>query len=483
MYIARRKHPMKDHRSIWIGAGLLLALAAFSLTPGVGADDAGLTQRRTPVVEVVEKVSPAVVNISTERLVPVSGWFSGQGGIFGSPFEDLFRTLPGPTFLERRASLGSGVVVDADGYIVTNAHVVSRASQILVTALDGKEFKAQLLGEDSNIDIAVLKAETSGPFPFLTFGASEDLMIGETVVAIGNPFGLQNTVTTGVVSALEREIKIGDRTFPGLLQTDAAINPGNSGGPLVNITGELIGISTAIQAGAEGIGFAIPARRVKAVFEEVVYDVISLEERLGLQVQQVTPGIAAYFKMEQDHGALILEVENGGLGEKAGLQRGDLILEIDGQPVESQGDYSRLLERHGDEELVIGYVSERGGKMREARAMPERRLGHKQGETAGPWFGMTIRSVDNRTARRNGWELDEGVVVAAVTDDSEADVVGIQRGDLIMYIGRFEIGSVADFKKAAREYAEQPAKVEIQVWRPGYRSPVRVILERKRAGA
>jgi serine protease Do len=426
----------------------------------------------------VEKVSPTVVNISTERLVPVSRWGAGSANIFRSPLDELFRMLPGPTYYQRRTSLGSGVIVDPEGYIITNAHVVSRASQIVVTLADGNEFEAQLIGEDADVDIAVLKTEEGGDFAHLPFGSSDDLLIGETVITIGNPFGLHHTVTTGVLSAREREVNLGDRTFPGLIQTDAAINPGNSGGPLVNINGDLIGVNTAIQAGAEGIGFAIPVRRVKRIYEEVVYDVVSLEESLGLRLQEVTPAIASYFDLEKDQGVLVVEVEEGGLGEECGLTRGDLIIALDEEEIADLEDYYRLLDRHESGDLLLTCVRERGSEPDELTVTPDRTLGRKQGDTAGPWFGIAVRSMDNRTARKNGWELDDGVVVDDVEPDSEADGVGMRRGDLIMYIGRFEIRSVADFKRASREYATEPLKVQFQVWRPGFRGPVVVTLER-----
>jgi len=455
-----------------------LASAGVAETGAHPTEDEALARRRTPVVEAVERVSPSVVNISTERLIPVSGWGPGRGGIFSTPFDDLFRMLPGPTYYERRTSLGSGVLVDADGYIVTNAHVVSQASQILATTREGKEYRAQLIGEDTDIDVAVLKVEEGGPFPFLPFGSSDDLMVGETVIAVGNAFGLQNTVTTGVLSAREREVSLKDRTFPGLIQTDAAINPGNSGGPLVNINGELIGINTAIQAGAEGIGFAIPVRRVKRVYEELVYDVVSLEESLGLGIQAVTPGIAAHYGISEPRGVIVVDAARDALAEKAGLARGDLIVSLDGQPVGDPDDYYRLLDLHEKGDLVVGYIREEGEAPREARITPDRTLGRKQGETAGPWFGIAVRSMDNRTARKQGWELDEGVLVDSVEPKSEADAVGMRRGDLIMYIGRFEVRSVADFSRAAREYAMEPQRVQVQVWRPGFRRPVVVTLER-----
>jgi serine protease Do len=435
-----------------------------------------IERRRSLVVEVVEKVVPAVVNISTERIVGVS---RPGSSLFWSPFDDLFFPFPGQTYYEKRQSLGSGAIVDTDGYVVTNAHVVRKASRIIITLRDGSEVEANLVGEDPSLDVAVLKLEKPGPYPAIPFGSSDDLMIGETVIVIGNPFGLQNTVTTGVLSALEREVTIGQVIFPGLIQTDAAINPGNSGGPLVNVNGELIGIAMAIQSGAEGIGFAIPARRARRVFEEHVYSRVSVEEFLGITVQDLTPGLAAYFGCAPDGGVVVSNIEPKSPAEKAGLHNGDLITTVDEKPVKNLPGFREVLDRHEGEEVSITYCREKGDKARTLRIKINLEPVTKQGEEVGPWMGLTVRSIDSLTARKQGFELDAGVVVAKVEPDSPAAEIGFRPGDLITDVGSLAINSIADFRKAEREYASSPPKVQVRVYRPGFGKPVVVVLERK----
>ena len=248
--------------------------------------------RRTPVVEAVKRVSPAVVNISTETIVArqTSPFPAFRDPLFEEFFHDFFEPR-----VERykQTSLGSGVVIRPDGYILTNQHVVLRGSQIKVTLADDRDFEAQLVGADSDSDLAVLKVKTDTSLPYINMGDSDDLMIGETVIAIGNPFGLSHTVTTGVVSALGRSLKTGEQTYYDFIQTDASINPGNSGGPLLNLSGDLIGINTAIYQKAQGIGFAIPINRAR----RIVTDLISYGEVhvpwVGAIVQDLTPELAA----------------------------------------------------------------------------------------------------------------------------------------------------------------------------------------------
>jgi S1-C subfamily serine protease len=246
------------------GLAALLVTAMVWAAATARADDPFL--RRTATVRAVEKVGPAVVNITTERVVRRRSPFSGFGGdpLFDQFFRDFFSPR---TRNQTVQSLGSGVVIDPEGRVITNEHVVARASRIRVSLADGREFEATLVGADPNNDLAVLQIDTEEELPWVAPGSSRDLLVGEPVIAIGNPFGLSNTVTTGVLSATDRSINTNGRTFHGFLQTDASINPGNSGGPLLNAEGTLIGINTAIYQGAEGIGFAIPidvARRVVA---------------------------------------------------------------------------------------------------------------------------------------------------------------------------------------------------------------------------
>ena len=286
----------------------LLTHAAFPQTPQ--------SARRTPVVSVVEKVAPAVVNISAESTVREVDPFFGLFG-FGS---------------ERPAqSLGSGFIIDRNGIVVTNAHVIEGASRIAVTLLDGRELDADVLGSDRDADIAVLKVKASN-LPAIPLGKSSDLMIGETVIAIGNPFGLSNTVTTGLLSAQGRTLpsERGERLFTDFLQTDASINPGNSGGPLVNIGGDVIGINTAIIQGASGIGFAIPADRARRVIDDLLRFGESQPLWTGARLLSLDPELARRNGISERRGALVLKVFPDSPAAEAGLQEKDVIVSAGG---------------------------------------------------------------------------------------------------------------------------------------------------------
>jgi serine protease Do len=287
------------------------------------APAAGAAARRTPVVAVAEKVSPAVVNIAAESIVREADPFFG--GIF--------------TPRRRAQSLGSGLIIEAAGIVLTNAHVVEGASRIVVTLRDGRELEADLLGSDRDADLAVLKVAARN-LPAVSLGRSSDLMIGETVVAIGNPFGLSHTVTMGVLSAVGRTVpsESGERLFTDFLQTDASINPGNSGGPLVNILGEVIGINTAIVSGANGIGFAIPADRAR----RVVADLLRYGELRpvwsGARLVTVDAELARRYQLQEKRGALVTKVYPGSPAASAGLQEKDVIVATGGHPVATRED-------------------------------------------------------------------------------------------------------------------------------------------------
>ena len=299
----------------------ILSLVLLAGSARAGAPETN-PARRSRVVEAVERASPAVVNISTEQVVVQRGNPFGGDPFFEQFFRDFFDSRPRRS---TRTSLGSGVIVQSDGTILTNEHVILRGGHIHVTLADGREFEAKLVGRDADSDLAVLRIN-AGSLPHIALGHSDDLMIGETVIAIGNPFGLSHTVTTGVVSAVKRNLQTGGRTFTDFIQTDASINPGNSGGPLLNINGELIGINTAIYGNAQGIGFAIPVDRAHRVVDKLVSgrqppepDANSLAwDMLGLQVQ------------EADDGLIVNRVRGGSLMERIGVERGDRVLGLDG---------------------------------------------------------------------------------------------------------------------------------------------------------
>jgi serine protease Do len=308
---------------VWIGTALVCTCSLGAQT------SASQAARRTSVVAVVEKVSPAVVNVSAESVVrdvdPFFGMFFGRG--------------------ERRTqSLGSGLIVDANGIVVTNAHVIEGASRIVVTTLDGRELDADVLGSDRDADLAVLKVKARG-LPAVPLGRSSDLMIGETVVAIGNPFGLAHTVTSGVLSAVGRTVpsERGERVFTDFLQIDASINPGNSGGPLVNILGDVIGINTAIIQGANGIGFAIPADRARRVVDDLLRFGELRPLWTGARLMTVDAEMAQSAGLKVRRGALVRKVYPDSPAAVAGLQENDVIVGLGGHPVTAREDVATAL--------------------------------------------------------------------------------------------------------------------------------------------
>ena len=298
---------MRARKAIWLAVVFSLFATQVHSTP---------RSRRTPVVEVYEKVSPAVVNINTERTVLKRKYPFRRG----SRAEDLFFSLLNPEYQEQNVplSIGSGVIIDRRGYILTNEHILYRASAIQVTLTNGSSYTARVVGTDPMSDIAVLRIDTGGKqvtFPHVPPGESGDLMIGETVIAIGNPYGLKNTVTAGVISALGRRLEAGDRTYDDFIQTDASINPGNSGGPLLNINGDLIGINTAVYSGsagrqAEGIGFATPINFAKRIVADLI--------RFG----EVVPAYFGFRARFRRAGATISQVASTGTGRPGGSAAG-----------------------------------------------------------------------------------------------------------------------------------------------------------------
>jgi len=438
-----------------------VAILTVTMLSGLTQISAAEFPRRNAVVTAIEHVGPAVVNISTERIVRQS--VRPRFGPFWSPFDDLFRDR-----LYRTESLGSGVLIDQEGHLLTNEHVVRQAERIVVALYDGSEYEADLVGTDSRNDIAILKIRpqegVKAEFAHVPFGHSDDLMIGETVIAIGNPQGFRNTVTVGVISALERRIYVDNRDFPGLIQTDAAINPGNSGGPLVNINGELIGINMAM-ANAENIGFAVPVSRVQKIYNEFVKGVISLVDTMGITVENIPPRIAKYLGLPSTDGVIITSIIQGGYADQAELQSGDVITEIDGQLVTSLGDYDRYLTEHEVEDrLQLKLIRE--GKKKGVKIGLRPRLQLDKEQLAKPWFGIVAVGISSDIAKSLRVRVDQGVLVYSVEEGSAAAAAGLRPGDIIQSVGRKAIASIGDYRQA-RTLLEAYNAVEMLVLRGG----------------
>ena len=430
-------------------AALLLLLAAIAVAAPVRAlDDA----RRTPIVRAVERTRPAVVNISADQVVVVQ-----RDPFFEQFFNDFFEARPRQKRYTR-TSLGSGVIVRSDGYVLTNAHVIARGQNIKVVLADERELDARVVGVDADADIAVLKVE-SGTLPHLEFGNSEDLMIGETVIAIGNPFGFSHTVTTGVISAVRRSLKSEGRTFLDFIQTDASINPGNSGGPLLNIRGELIGINTAIYGGAQNIGFAIPAKRANQVVSDLIRYGEVRRSYLGIQVQDLTPELASALGIEARNGVVVREVEAGSPGASAGLEPGDVILEVDGHDVRDRSEFDERAAA-----AAIGSTLElsvQRGASRRTVAVAAGQLTEQRVDEIG-WRVLGLKVKDKSKS--------DAVAITAVRRGSHADRAGIRPGDLLIAVNGAATESVTAFRQAVtalRGAAE--AQLAIQRGRAQYR--------------
>jgi serine protease Do len=393
--------------------------------------------RRTPIVEVVETAGPAVVNVSSEAS---ENPFS-RGGIYEELRRDFFKSQPRR---QRQESLGSGVIIDAaQGLVLTNEHVIARASAISITLADRRTFAVDVIGADPEFDLAVLKVRSAKSLPTVKLGTSSDLMIGETAIAIGNPFGLANTVTTGVVSALHRSIDAGEKSYEDFIQTDAAINPGNSGGALLNINGELIGINTAVHRGGSGIGFAIPIDKAKAVISEV------------LRYGEVRPVFTGITPGNSDYGAAVTKVRGGSPAAKAGIKSGDIIVDIGGQEVRGPASY-----RHIERSMVPGQVMkltvERGpSSARSMVEVPVEELSLDQARAIGrERLGIEVVAKDN------------ALVINAIDKGSAAAQVGIRRGDLLLGMGGQRLSSLKQLEGLMVQLYDLPA-VSVVIGRRG----------------
>jgi serine protease Do len=434
--------------STFLVLGLVLGLAGGAIAPGLA--DSVVGARVVPVqspfssasfARLAETVKPAVVNINAER--------GGSGRSPSEEFygEEYFRRFFGdaPERMPRR-SLGSGVIIDPSGVALTNAHVVANASQIEVVMLDGTKHRATVVGADRTTDIAVLRLErTNGQrFPHLPLADSNEVQVGDWVIAVGSPFGLQATVTSGIVSAKARQIGAGP--FDDFLQTDAAINPGNSGGPLVNMRGEVIGINTAIVRGGSGIGFAIPAGMAKRVSTELLATGKVTRGWLGVSLQPLTPDLAASFAVKDGKGALVAEVVPDSPAARAGLKAGDVVTGINGQKVDGPADLARVvgLARPGQDARLTVWRDQ------QERTLPVK-LNEAPGQQQAGALGLQVRPVTPEMVAELGLRSAEGVIVVDVEEGGPAAEAGLRRGDVIVEVNRQPVKTLAEFEKLTQD--------------------------------
>jgi serine protease Do len=413
--------------------GVLLRLSPFSLflftctvcLPST-ALAASLNPRRTPVVDVVERVKGAVVNIHSERTVK------------GPATEDLFALSPSQ---HRVNGMGTGIVIDPRGYIVTNQHVVEDVNLIRCRLADGSSYTAKVVARDNEADLALLKIDADQSLPVMPFGTANDVMVGESVIAIGNAYGYDHTVTTGIVSAIKRDVTLNkDVSYKQLIQTDAAINPGNSGGPLLNVNGELIGVNVAIRAGAQGIGFAIPVDTMLRVAAEMM----STRRRsgtahgiVGRDKVEVTPqGLAV-------HSLVVERLESNSGAAQAGIQRGDVIVQVANNPITCALELERaLLDRPAGDKVPV--LLRRGGSDQRVELSLQAAERNQPSAIDLVWrkLGLRVKPVDLDVLQRVNQNLHGGLAVSDVTSDGPAGKAGIQRGDILVGLHQWETVSI-----------------------------------------
>src|SRR5467141_808126 len=417
---------------------------------------------------IVNRVEPAVVNIATTQVMErrQSRKRRAQPNDQDDPMQDFFDRFfdgrqDGPPQAER--SLGSGVIVDKRGYILTNNHVVEQATKIQVQ-LNGEttRYAAKLIGVDEDTDLAVIKIDANKDLPTAKLGNSDGVQVGDWVLAIGSPFGLQATVTAGIVSAKDRSgIGGAGHQFQKFLQTDAAINPGNSGGPLVDLAGEVVGINTAIITGSrgyEGVGFALPSTTAISVYNQIISQGRVTRGSIGVSFQEdLVTNTITLKELGAPYGVVIMNVEPGSPAEKAGLKGGDVITSVNGTPVKTGNDLvNPIAQAPIGSKVKLSYVRDRAQKEAttvvedRTRVFPTQagRLSDQQGESAPAEFGLRVDSLTPERAARVGMEGQRGVLVTDVDPASFADDLGFGRGDVITEINREPISSVDDYKRA-----------------------------------
>jgi serine protease Do len=417
---------------------------------------------------IVEKVSPAVVNIASSKIVRTPQ--NQLTPFFSDPFfQQFFGTVPRTPQKKLESSLGSGVIVSSDGYVLTNNHVVSGATGIDVSLADKRSFKATIVGTDPMTDIAIIKLDAKD-LPVLVLGNSDSINVGNFVLAVGNPFGLSGTITMGIVSAKGRG-NLGIEGYENFIQTDAAVNPGNSGGALVNVHGELIGINTAIYAGRsggnQGIGFAVPINMARQVMDQILKKGKVVRGYLGAWIQTVTPKIAKSFNLSKPQGVLLSDVSSDSPAARAGLIKGDIVLQINGQPVNDPNELQLKIAmtppgsnvqlkifRSGSEKTIAVELGELPVKGEQAQRQEE--------NTDSSWQGFSVENLTPDIARQLRLPGNtRGVVVTDVEPGSAAEAANIQRGDVILQVNRQPIGNVDDLNRILNRLKDQDAQLLI----------------------
>ncbi len=445
--------------TIALASGIIFSVTAgfapnaYSETPTISKESVDiLTKTGQAMADVAAAVKPAVVNVSTSRTVKIPQ--SDFGPFFNDPF---FRRFFGDEFSQRRMpkehkteSLGSGVIVSPDGYILTNNHVIKDADEIKVLLSDKREFKGTVKGIDPKTDIAVIKIDAVN-LPTVPWGDSDKLRVGEIVLAVGSPYGLNQTITMGIVSAVGRA-NVGIADYEDFIQTDAAINPGNSGGAMVNAKGELIGINTAIfstSGGYQGIGFAIPSNMAKAVMDSLINKGKVIRGWLGVSIQPVTPELAKQFNLKEEYGALISDLVEKSPAENAGIMRGDVIVEIEGKKVD-EPDHLRNMIAGTSPGTEINLKVIREGKSKSFKVtvgeLPAEMQKASGGEYDNVLKGVSVQDLTPEISRQlNISSRIKGVVIADIAEGAPSEEV-LRREDVIVEINRKKIADIKAYE-------------------------------------
>ncbi len=458
--------------------GIALFMAAIMLAYGFQTSTAAVDPNTRMIPESFSKlakdVRPGVVNIRTEKTLKDGGPVFRH--FFGNPFNPPGRipdpfSGPSPNEGFKQRSLGSGFIIDREGYIVTNNHVIENADKISVKLSNGKEFDAKVVGSDPNTDLALIKINASDDLLPIKIGDSDALEVGTWVVAIGSPFGLEQTVTAGIVSAKGRVIGAGP--YDDFIQTDASINPGNSGGPLLNLKGEVVGINTAIIAQGQGIGFAIPINLAQGIITQLKENGAVTRGWLGVSIQDLSPELKDYYKVKEQKGVLVTDVYEGNPADKGGIKPSDIITAVDGKTVSSARELSSTIAgspvgkdvnisllRDGKEMTVHVILAKR----EEAQLLAKHSLNDRDK------FGLELSQLDPETAQRLGMDKNEtGVLVSRVAPESKGAKAGIQPGDVVKEINRKPVSTLEDYyRQMEKAGSDQPVQLLIKRPNVGY---------------
>ncbi len=461
------------NKNIRISLSLIAIIALLFLIQGVGIS----ATQMVPVdfSALAKKAKPSVVNISTVKTI------KGGGRVFRHFFDqqpngnqDSFRNFMGP-FLRQmpqedyeQKSLGSGFIISKDGYIVTNNHVVKDADEILVKLYNEKEYDAKIVGRDSKTDLALIKIDAENLIP-MEIGNSTQLSVGAWVVAIGSPFGLEQTVTAGIVSAKGRVLGAGP--YDDFIQTDASINPGNSGGPLLNMNGEVVGINTAIIRSGQGIGFAIPSDLARPIIDQLKASGEVSRGWLGISMQNITKEIADYYNIKQGQGVLVADVFEGHPADKAGIKPGDILIEINSQKIYSAKDLSRAIAGFGAGKKIKVTISRKGKQINRNILLAKRsemEPGQTLAKTGFDSFGFKFKEIDASVAQKYGLTKEEtGLLVLDVQRGSRAAQTPIRRGDILKEINRSKINSIKEYTKSIEKIKKENSVQMLFVKRAG----------------